>query len=152
MRATNVPGQATGALYVSGTTRDSKANGGGYFIARLNGNLVDAAPTAFAWVKNVWATGDHQVFQPWDVDGSGRVVYASGQPYGDDWAAMYRLKADGTPDVVNFANALEKVCIDTVEAGDMTKDLALLVGPDARWMTTTQFLDKLDQNLKKALA
>ncbi|KAB8313828.1 hypothetical protein SD81_041025 [Tolypothrix campylonemoides VB511288] len=100
VRATNVPGQVTGALVVSGTTRDSKANGGGYFIARLNGNFVDAAPTAFAWVKNVWATGDHQVFQPWDVDGQGRVVYASGQPYGDDWAALYRLKADGTPDVV----------------------------------------------------
>ena len=64
----------------------------------------------------------------------------------------YRGQFDGTPDVVNFAHALEKVCIDTVEAGDMTKDLALLVGPEQPWMTTTQFLDKLDQNLSKALS
>src|SRR3546814_4242859 len=64
----------------------------------------------------------------------------------------YRGQFDGTPDVSNFATTLEKVCIDTVESGYMTKDLALLVGPDQKWLTTTQFLDKLDENLKKALA
>ena len=64
----------------------------------------------------------------------------------------YRGQFDNTPDVVKFAEALEKVCIDTVEAGDMTKDLALLIGPDQKWLTTNQFLDKLDQNLKAALA
>jgi isocitrate dehydrogenase len=64
----------------------------------------------------------------------------------------YRGEFDKTPDVVKFAEALEKVCVDTVEAGDMTKDLALLIGPDQKWLTTTQFLDKLDQNLKAALA
>ena len=51
-----------------------------------------------------------------------------------------------------FAETLEKVCVDTVESGSMTKDLALLIGPDQPWMTTTQFLDKLDDNLKKAMA
>ncbi|MFN4281264.1 MAG: NADP-dependent isocitrate dehydrogenase [Alphaproteobacteria bacterium] len=64
----------------------------------------------------------------------------------------YRGKFDGTPDVVKFADALEKVCIDTVEAGYMTKDLALLIGPDQKWLTTTQFLDKIDSNLKAALS
>ena len=62
----------------------------------------------------------------------------------------YRGKFDGTPDVTHFAQTLEKVCVDTVEAGFMTKDLAMLIGPDQAWMTTTKFLDKLDANLKKA--
>ena len=64
----------------------------------------------------------------------------------------YRGKFDDTPDVVNFAETLERVCIQTVEDGHMTKDLALLIGPDQAWMTTNQFLEKLDENLKKAMA
>jgi isocitrate dehydrogenase len=63
----------------------------------------------------------------------------------------YRGKFDKTPEVQKFAETLEKVCVDTVEAGSMTKDLALLISPDQTWMTTVQFLDKLDQNLKKAM-
>ncbi len=63
----------------------------------------------------------------------------------------FRGQLDGTPDVARFAATLERVCVETVEAGDMTKDLALLVGPDQRWMTTTQFLDGLDANLKQAI-
>ena len=50
------------------------------------------------------------------------------------------------------AHTLEKVCVDTVEQGFMTKDLALLVGPDQKWLSTTGFLDKIDENLKKAMA
>jgi isocitrate dehydrogenase len=64
----------------------------------------------------------------------------------------YRGKFDDTPDVVRFAETLEKVCVATVEAGDMTKDLALLIGPDQRWLTTEQFMMKLSENLLKALA
>jgi len=64
----------------------------------------------------------------------------------------YRGKFDNTPEVQKFAEALEKICVDTVEAGFMTKDLALLISPDQKWMTTKQFLDKLDENLKKAMA
>jgi isocitrate dehydrogenase len=64
----------------------------------------------------------------------------------------YRGRFDGTPDVVRFAETLEKVCIDTVEAGSMTKDLAILIGPDQPWLTTRQFLDKLDQNLQTAMS
>jgi len=64
----------------------------------------------------------------------------------------YRGTFDDTPDVVDFAATLEKVCVDTVESGSMTKDLALLIGPDQKWLTTNQFLDKLDENLHKAMA
>ena len=59
----------------------------------------------------------------------------------------YRGEFDGTPDVTRFAETLERVCIETVEGGAMTKDLALLISPDQDWLTTNQFLDKLDQNL-----
>jgi isocitrate dehydrogenase len=64
----------------------------------------------------------------------------------------YRGKFDGTPEVQKFAEALEKVCVDTVESGFMTKDLALLISPDQKWLSTTEFLDKLDENLKKTMA
>ncbi len=67
-------------------------------------------------------------------------------------ALWYRAKFDATPELARFAETLEKTCIDTVEAGFMTKDLALLISPDQRWLTTTQFLDKLDEGLKAAMA
>lgn len=63
----------------------------------------------------------------------------------------YRGGFDNTPDVVDFAAALEAVCIETVESGHMTKDLALLIGPDQAWLNTSEFLDKLDQNLSARL-
>lgn len=62
----------------------------------------------------------------------------------------YRAKMDENAALGQFAETLEKVCISTVEAGQMTKDLAILVGPDQPWMTTNQFLDALDQNLQQA--
>src|SRR3954453_6194996 len=64
----------------------------------------------------------------------------------------HRAKLDNNPELARFANTLEKVCVDTVEEGYMTKDLALLVGADQRWLSTTRFLDKVDENLKKAMA
>ncbi|MGH6947729.1 MAG: NADP-dependent isocitrate dehydrogenase, partial [Kiloniellales bacterium] len=63
----------------------------------------------------------------------------------------YRGTFDKSPEVVRFAETLEKVCVDTVEAGHMTKDLALLISPDQKWLTTDQFMAKLDGNLKKAM-
>jgi isocitrate dehydrogenase len=63
----------------------------------------------------------------------------------------HRGKLDGNAALTNFAETLEKVCVDTVEAGYMTKDLALLVGPNQKWLTTMGFLDKVDENLGKAL-
>ena len=64
----------------------------------------------------------------------------------------YRGQFDDTPDVVRFADALEKVCIETVESGKMTKDLAILIGPDQPWLTTQEFLDALDAGLKAKMA
>jgi isocitrate dehydrogenase len=63
----------------------------------------------------------------------------------------FRGEIDKTPDVVTFAETLERVCIETVENGQMTKDLALLVGEDQKWLTTSEFFDAVDANLKKAL-
>ena len=63
----------------------------------------------------------------------------------------FRGELDGTPDVVKFAETLEKVCVDTVEQGSMTKDLALLVGENQTWLTTAEFFDAVDANLKQAL-
>ncbi|WP_439272351.1 NADP-dependent isocitrate dehydrogenase [Pseudochrobactrum sp. HB0163] len=64
----------------------------------------------------------------------------------------HRAKLDNNAELKRFADTLEKVCIDTVESGFMTKDLALLIGPDQPWLSTTGFLDKIDENLKKAMA
>ncbi len=64
----------------------------------------------------------------------------------------YRANMDETPDVYEFAESLEKICVKTVENGFMTKDLALLIGPEQTWLTTNQFLDKLDENLQKVRA
>ena len=64
----------------------------------------------------------------------------------------YRGAFDATPDVVKFAETLEKVCVDAVESGKMTKDLALLIGPNEPWQTTEQFLDTLDGRLKETMA
>ena len=65
---------------------------------------------------------------------------------------VYRGRFDNTPDVVRFAETLEKVCVETVEDGKMTKDLALLIGPDQPWMTTEQFFEAIVQNLESEMA
>jgi isocitrate dehydrogenase len=64
----------------------------------------------------------------------------------------HRAKLDGNDELKKFADTLEAVCIQTVESGHMTKDLALLIGPDQPWLSTTGFLDKVDANLQKAMA
>ncbi|MGC1359449.1 MAG: NADP-dependent isocitrate dehydrogenase, partial [Xanthobacteraceae bacterium] len=70
------------------------------------------------------------------------------------WARglAHRAKLDDNPELAKFADTLEKVTVGTVEAGFMTKDLALLVGPEQKWLSTTGFLDKVDENLRKAMA
>jgi isocitrate dehydrogenase len=64
----------------------------------------------------------------------------------------FRGKFDGTPEVTKFAETLERVCVETVEQGHMTKDLAILIGPDQSWMTTEQFFEQVRVNLEKAMA
>lgn len=66
-------------------------------------------------------------------------------------ALRYRGEFDGTPEVGRFAETLERVCVEAVESGEMTKDLALLIGGDQGWLTTNQFLDSLDQRLRAAM-
>ncbi|WP_187971901.1 NADP-dependent isocitrate dehydrogenase [Aquibium microcysteis] len=63
----------------------------------------------------------------------------------------HRAKLDDNAELKRFADTLEKVCVQTVESGFMTKDLALLIGPDQPWLSTTGFLDKIDENLQKAM-
>jgi isocitrate dehydrogenase len=63
----------------------------------------------------------------------------------------HRGKLDGTPEVTVFAEALEQVCVETVEDGKMTKDLALLIGPDQEWLTTEEFLGALNDNLQRKM-
>ena len=64
----------------------------------------------------------------------------------------YRGQFDGTPEVTKFAETLERICIETVEGGHMTKDLALLIGPSQPWLTTTQYFNKVDANLQAAMS
>jgi isocitrate dehydrogenase len=63
----------------------------------------------------------------------------------------FRGRIDETPEVVKFAETLERICVETVESGKMTKDLAILVGPDQPWMTTEQFFEAVVQNLEQAM-
>jgi isocitrate dehydrogenase len=63
----------------------------------------------------------------------------------------HRGELDGTPEVTAFAETLERVCVETVEAGQMTKDLALLIGPDQSWLTTQEFLGAIDSGLRRAI-
>ena len=63
----------------------------------------------------------------------------------------HRGKLDANNELIKFANTIEKVCIESVENGSMTKDLAILVGPSSKYLTTNQFLDVIDNNLKKKL-
>ena len=65
---------------------------------------------------------------------------------------VHRGTLDGTPEVTDFARTLERVCVETVEGGQMTKDLALLISADAPWLTTEDFLDAIDINLRKAMS
>ena len=65
---------------------------------------------------------------------------------------QHRAQLDGNSDLTSFADTLERVCVNTVDAGFMTRDLALLIGPDEPWLTTNQFLEKLDERLREAMA
>ena len=62
-----------------------------------------------------------------------------------------KLDPSGNDELIKFANTIEKVCIESVENGSMTKDLAILVGPSSKYLTTNQFLDVIDNNLKQKL-
>lgn len=96
IKTTSLVGQTTGEIYLSGNTSS------GYFIGKLNNNFVNGSPTGFSWIENVNAVaGEYpKIYQPWDVGGDGKVVYATGDSHNYNWSAIYRLKADGSDDVV----------------------------------------------------
>jgi hypothetical protein len=102
LRSSNRPGEPTGAIFISGATVENKQgeSGTGYFVARLDGNFVEAAPRKLQWVHNIWAGGEHRQVQPWDVGSDGKVVYINGREFGYDWVGLYRLSVDGRPEVV----------------------------------------------------
>lgn len=103
MKFTSRVGENTGDIFISGTTSDSKANNGGYFLAKLNNNFVNGAPTSLVWSRSIWAEADIQAAQPWDVGSNGKVVYITGQYNAADWSALYRTDANGNDEVVeNF--------------------------------------------------
>ena len=65
---------------------------------------------------------------------------------------LHRAKLDDDAQLAHFAETLERVCVETVESGSMTRDLSLLIGPDQQWLTTTRFLDVLDEGMREAMA
>jgi hypothetical protein len=98
IRSTEVPGSATGTVFISGS-RDGGSTDG-YYLAKLNANFVSAIPSALSYVANVAASGDHKDRQPWDVGGDGKIVYAIGRPFDTQWAAIQKLGVNGAPEVV----------------------------------------------------
>jgi hypothetical protein len=101
LKATSVPGEKTGELYISGLTNSVKQDPeGGYFIAKLDGNFVDKTPRGFEWVRNIYAANGTREATPFDVDGQGRVYYVTGEEFRPDWVGLYRLKSDGSDDTV----------------------------------------------------
>jgi hypothetical protein len=109
IKLSNKIGTETGDIFISGDTKDSKANSGGYFIAKLNNNFVKGLPTSLTWVKNVWAEGYVKEAHPWDVGSDGKVVYITGQSHAADWGAMHRTDTNGNDEVVeNFRTHWKK--------------------------------------------
>lgn len=110
IRTTEVPGQPTGDMFVSGRRDTADPTEDGYYIGKLDGNFVDAPPTGFVWVRDIAAaknqasgyTGDssYKHKQPWDVGGDGKVVYGTGCEYDYKWAAIERFDVDGVREKV----------------------------------------------------
>ncbi|MEE4296969.1 MAG: hypothetical protein V2J20_10200, partial [Wenzhouxiangella sp.] len=110
IRSTEVPGQATGALLISGKRDQSSWRDTGYYIARLNGNFVEAIPDGLVWAHDATAeprraggrNGEsaYKLIQPWDVNALGEVYFGRGAEYDFDWAIIEKLDANGQLAVV----------------------------------------------------
>jgi hypothetical protein len=98
IRSTEVPGSATGDIFISGSRDGGTTNG--YYIAKLNANFVSAPPTSLSYIASIEAAGTHKDRQPWDVGGDGKVVYALGLEFDSNWAAIQKLGTNGQPEVV----------------------------------------------------
>jgi hypothetical protein len=104
IRTTTPPGaKKTGDLFISGARNKNPAeekDKGGYFIARLDGNFVDKAPSKLLWCRNIRATGVLKKVQAWDVGPDCMVTYADGEPYSYNWMAIYRMDGEGKDAIV----------------------------------------------------
>lgn len=89
IKTNTLPYQPTGDLYISGTTNDTRAREGGYFLAKLDYNFIDGIPGSLIWVNNNWAESGPKEYQPWDVAPNGDVYVVQGQNHAYDWSAMY---------------------------------------------------------------
>ncbi len=101
MKSTNAPYKPTGDLFISGNTEDTKANDGGYFLARLDHNFINGTPTTLLWSQNIWATSYLKDYHPWDLTSEGETYYVSGEAFGYNWSAIYCLNAMGNRKLVN---------------------------------------------------
>lgn len=101
IRTTNVPGAATGDMYISGMRTTASNATDGYFIARLNNNFVGGIPTATSWYYSVSAKNKgagpsaYKTIQPWDVGNDGSVIFGTGLEYDWDWASIEKLNSSG---------------------------------------------------------
>jgi Secretion system C-terminal sorting domain len=110
IRTTNIPGQATGDIIISGNRDVGDYTKDGYYLAKLNNNFVKGTPTGITWVHNVickprqaggyTGVSAFKELQPWDVGGDGKVIFGAGAEYDTEWAEIRRLNANGVPEVV----------------------------------------------------
>ncbi len=110
IRTTEVPGEPTGAIYISGSRDTARAEDDGYYLARLDGNFVSSPVRGLEWSRDISAeprrasgftgTSAYKAIQPWDVGSDGRVIYGRGAEYDFDWAQLAALNADGSDAVV----------------------------------------------------
>jgi Secretion system C-terminal sorting domain len=110
IKTTNLAGQATGDIFISGNRDVTDYNQDGYFIGKLNNNFVKAVPTSLTWAYNVICrprkaagfagTSEYKNLQPWDVGSDGKVICGAGAEYDTEWAEIRRLNTSGIPEVV----------------------------------------------------
>lgn len=110
MRSTEVPGEPTGELFISGRRDTADVENEGYYLAKLDNNFVDGPPSGVVWTYNVRGRprqaggfngeSHYKSRQPWDVQSDGRVVYGLGSEYDFSWAAIERLSPEGVPEKV----------------------------------------------------
>jgi isocitrate dehydrogenase len=101
---------------------------------------------------DAFAEGIRFTMEPTDTGGKATSTNPIASIFAWTGGLKYRGRFDNTPEVTQFAETLERVCIETVESGQMTKDLAILIGPDQSWMTTEQFFEAIVENLEAAMA
>ncbi len=93
------PYTPTGDLFISCNTMVQNP-GGGYVIAKLNGNFINNDPTTLVWNKPIWADGETKICHPWDVNSNGEVYYVTGKAHGPDWSAIFCLDTNGNQKIV----------------------------------------------------